>query len=344
MPSTRSTVGGKKQITSHGAAQGTKQNLPVASRLAGTSSSPSASKRRSPDPNYSPASPATPDKAPQATATNNNQPSEDGWRQVTKPAPARRQSDTQQTVSTHNTYAILSEGVSAVRVNDCPTTNTATQKLPPPIIVGSTNYNTLTLSNDLRAEGFSAFGVRGIPNGIKISAHNAETHKQIVAFLRSNGLPFHTYAPRGTRPNKQWLLLGFDKDHPIESIREAIEVVSGVLDVRRMQKTLPDGSRYNIAPVVVTTNPTTRITELQQVHHIDNVLFKIVEYTRRQGIPQCHRCQRFGHTKNNCGYDAVCVRCSGGHEARQCDPATNKLCCAVWRRTCRLIPRMPSQG
>lgn len=36
-------------------------------------------------------------------------------------------------------------------------------------------------------------------------------------------------------------------------------------------------------------------------------------------MPQCHRCQRFGHTKNYCTLPPRCVKCAGNHSHTECN-------------------------
>lgn len=49
-------------------------------------------------------------------------------------------------------------------------------------------------------------------------------------------------------------------------------------------------------------------------------------------IPQCTRCQQYGHTKNNCMRPYRCVKCAEGHKTIDCPkkdrttPATCTLC------------------
>lgn len=46
-------------------------------------------------------------------------------------------------------------------------------------------------------------------------------------------------------------------------------------------------------------------------------------------LPQCHRCQRYGHTKNYCTLALRCVKCAGNHSHTECTKQPNvKLTCA----------------
>lgn len=44
----------------------------------------------------------------------------------------------------------------------------------------------------------------------------------------------------------------------------------------------------------------------------------IESWRGRGGIPQCHRCQKFGHTSSKCYRTPKCVQCGGDHIVADC--------------------------
>ncbi|CAH1402029.1 unnamed protein product [Nezara viridula] len=82
------------------------------------------------------------------------------------------------------------------------------------------------------------------------------------------------------------------------------EEVSGILDMRRLKKSSPDGSKNDISPILVTTTSEITIEDIKRVRAINRVIFTAVEYKENRGIPQCYRCQEFGHTTNLCAFAA----------------------------------------
>ncbi|KAF0749246.1 Uncharacterized protein FWK35_00033881, partial [Aphis craccivora] len=51
----------------------------------------------------------------------------------------------------------------------------------------------------------------------------------------------------------------------------------------------------------------------------------------RRGPPQCHECQNYGHTRNQCHHIPRCVKCSEDHFSDECtkdqnSPAKCALC------------------
>ncbi|XP_059056858.1 serine/arginine repetitive matrix protein 1-like [Achroia grisella] len=73
--------------------------------------------------------------------------------------------------------------------------------------------------------------------------------------------------------------------------------------------------------------------ELTRLYATDELLYMrgvVVEAWKPASVlPQCHRCQAFGHASANCHRPVKCVRCGGEHPAANCDrPRDQKPTCA----------------
>lgn len=126
--------------------------------------------------------------------------------------------------------------------------------------------------------------------------------------------------------NKKFLILGIDVTEDMEIIKKSMAAVPGVLDVWRLRRTDAAGKKTEISPILVTVTSATKINEIRELYAINHVRFRVVPYEEKRGIPQCHRCQQFGHTKNHCGQIVVCVRCSGNHPSSACTQEKEVKC------------------
>ena len=57
------------------------------------------------------------------------------------------------------------------------------------------------------------------------------------------------------------------------------------------------------------------------IFEINNLLNTIVQFEpprKKRNIPQCMKCQGFGHTKNYCYRSPVCVKCADNHLTQNC--------------------------
>nr|XP_024218550.1 leucine-rich repeat extensin-like protein 3 [Halyomorpha halys] len=83
-------------------------------------------------------------------------------------------------------------------------------------------------------------------------------------------------------------------------------------------KTHPDGSKTPLPPIVVTVPDDVTIDQIKNVRHVNQILFRVEKYRQRKELIQCHKCQKFGHSKNYCEHPMACVRCAGPHLIQNC--------------------------
>lgn len=57
---------------------------------------------------------------------------------------------------------------------------------------------------------------------------------------------------------------------------------------------------------------------LVKVRYLFNLRVYFETISRSQDCTHCHRCQRFGHTANNCTMIIRCVKCRGSHLTKDC--------------------------
>lgn len=60
-----------------------------------------------------------------------------------------------------------------------------------------------------------------------------------------------------------------------------------------------------------------------------------IEYPhkKKRGLPQCHNCQSYGHTRNNCHHEPKCVKCDDNHPANECSKDRhNPVKCALFNK------------
>lgn len=231
-------------------------------------------------------------------------------------------------VSTTNTYSILSDSASGSAPPSNLTIKDKTKKKPPPIVVSGVT-SAMKAVAELKAAGFQAFEVQKTRDGIRIFPATLEIHGSLTEYLRKNDSPFHTYSTSNGPKNRKFVIYDLDIDHDVEEIRvELVERLQGVLDVRRLQRSDKDGRKQDLPLILVTTSAEVRLEEILRLHTINFVRFSAKPYRGRRGIVQCHRCQQFGHTKNHCGRAKVCVRCAGPHTVAECPRATAPIKCA----------------
>lgn len=82
----------------------------------------------------------------------------------------------------------------------------------------------------------------------------------------------------------------------------------------------------------VNVEPSVNNKNVKNIKYIFNQSVKIEDPHKANTIVQCHRCQQYGHSKNNCMRPFRCVKCSEGHKTSECSkkdrnsPAKCALC------------------
>ncbi|MGR0227397.1 hypothetical protein, partial [Klebsiella pneumoniae] len=101
-------------------------------------------------------------------------------------------------------------------------------KLPPIAITGE-NESTSGVSSLLVAQGIQEFSLRRTKEGVTVYLTSCQNQQKLLSLLRTKNVPHHTYAPRGGRKNKKFLLMGLDVQEAIEDIRAAFTQIEGIV-------------------------------------------------------------------------------------------------------------------
>jgi hypothetical protein len=80
---------------------------------------------------------------------------------------------------------------------------------------------------------------------------------------------------------------------------------------------------------MLTFDNTENIKNIYEIKSIQNMLVKIEPVKRSTLVPQCKRCQLYGHTQKFCARVPRCVKCAGKHLTSTCKkPRDEKPKCA----------------
>jgi hypothetical protein len=123
---------------------------------------------------------------------------------------------------------------------------------------------------------------------------------------------------------------------PESVVREELELVDihvqGVTQLRfgrRDQDT--DKDRPPTPHFIVSVARGPELSKVRTLTEIYGLRVSVELYVAPKGPLQCKRCQRFGHTRRNCGYAPRCVECGGSHLSGRCStPREQPQCCGCW--------------
>lgn len=232
-----------------------------------------------------------------------------------KSSSARTQSSTQHPYKTviKNKFEVLSSSSDA----NNSTSDKPSKRVPPIFLHDTNNHQALIcdLNTILKEEYYTE--IKG--KVVKINVSCSDDYRALTAHLDSLNQKYHSFCP----PEGKNLSVVI-KNIPLSLTEEEItsELKNLNIPVLRVVRLLSkDKSPMPLCAVDVEDSDLgAEIFNLEFFFHC-----KVhVEMKRKpKSIPQCTRCQRFGHTKNYCKLDPRCVKCTGNHHFSQCQKKQN---------------------
>ena len=150
---------------------------------------------------------------------------------------------------------------------------------------------------------------------IKIQPSTSDKYLPIVEELKKRKTEFYTFQRKQDK-NYKVVLKNIHPSVDIEELTNEIEdhghKVKRINNIKRYtnQDHLP------LFFVEIETNANNK--EIYKINRLMNTVVTIEPPRKKRDIPQCIRCQEFGHTKNYCHKMAICVKCAGSHLTRDC--------------------------
>lgn len=202
----------------------------------------------------------------------------------------------------------------------------STKKLkPPPVIVSNLeNYN--TINNSLQSKQIKFTNNLMNNKQLKINVETENDFRELTKFMNDSKFEWHTYENKQTRP----IRVMARNLHPTcnsEDIKEDLKTKGfKVLDVTNKIKKTRIEENIVITPLplfVLTFHNGEDIKKIYEIQYICHLKVKIEALRSNKLIPQCKKCQRFGHTQKFCQRAVKCVKCAGNHLTATCTKPTN---------------------
>ena len=211
-----------------------------------------------------------------------------------------------------NRFEILSEEDDE---NDEVSAAPKTAPKPPPIYIAMVE-NVQPLISLLNTVANNEFEIKILrDNEVKIQPHTEENFSKITEALSEKNTQFHTYKLKSERPFNV-IIKGLHHSTPPNEINDALKSIGfDVINVANVKQRLTKNP-LSMFYVNLKQSPNNK-----EIYKIENLLYTkiIVEPPRKKReIPQCHKCQRYGHTYKLCSHDPRCVKCAGSHSTITC--------------------------
>ncbi|GAB0090318.1 hypothetical protein DMENIID0001_050380 [Sergentomyia squamirostris] len=155
-----------------------------------------------------------------------------------------------------------------------------------------------------------------MPGTVKIQTKTPDVYRALMKELEAKGTDLHSYQCKKDRDFRVVLKNLHPSNEP-EDIKLALEElghkVTHVVNVKRRR-----GSKEPLPIFYINLQ---RQENNREIYNVTRLLSTIVVFeppnTKRE-LPQCMKCQRFGHTKSFCHRPSRCVKCPGNHDTKDC--------------------------
>ena len=211
-------------------------------------------------------------------------------------------------------------------------------KPPPPVIVQNiTNFPELInkfAEANIKTDSYQCKSLNS--NNIKINAKNPEAYRDITKCLNEINMGWHSYEDKQARDIRVMIKNLHSSIDPIDIIADLNQQglkAKNAVNKRKWLSAKEKKERKNkglpeIIPLdmfIVSFDNDTDIKKISEIKIIMATRVIVEPLKIDKTIPQCKRCQEYGHTQNFCNKVPRCVKCSKKHHTKDCTKKAEDL-------------------
>ena len=198
--------------------------------------------------------------------------------------------------------------------------------LPPPIIVENVkNYQQFYdfLLSSLEKDSFTIKMLSG--DSVKINTNNEDSYRAAATLLRQQSYLWHSYENKQDRPIRVMaknLHSSCLPDRIVDDLAAKGFKIQEAVNKRSWRKKEP------LNMFMLSFQKEEDINKIYTIKTILGCKVEIQPLKTSKLIPQCKKCQAYGHTQKYCSKEPRCVKCTGKHLTKDCQkPAGEKPKC-----------------
>jgi uncharacterized coiled-coil protein SlyX len=156
---------------------------------------------------------------------------------------------------------------------------------------------------------------------IKVYTHTADEYRRVIKVLKNSSYEYHHFQLPDERPYRI-VIRGLHPTTDVKIITEDLcnlgHEVHKITNVEIKKKV---GDKYVKTPLplfFVDLQPKPNNRDIMNQRHLAHQTVRVEHPKRSREIPQCKRCQGFGHTRNYCTVSPRCVKCGLKHLTEEC--------------------------
>lgn len=206
--------------------------------------------------------------------------------------------------------------------------NTSEMHKPPPIFIQTqVNYENFC-KKMLELTGNDGFECKSTLKAIKLSTYNSDSYRKVVKFLQDGKVSFHTYQSKENKPFKV-VIRNLHHSTDIQFIKD--ELFNNGFTIRNISNVQHKQTKVPLPIFFVDIEPAPNNSDIFKLTSLCYTKIKVETPHPKKDMPQCLRCQAYGHTRTYCNHSPRCVRCGEHHNSNECtkdrnSPAKCALC------------------
>lgn len=189
--------------------------------------------------------------------------------------------------------------------------------LPPPIIVENIKdyqkFYDLLLAN-LPKDSFNTKMMKG--DRVKVNSINEDAYRNMSKVLTQNNCLCHTYENKQDRPIR---VMAKNLHSSCEPLRIVEDLISKGYKILEAVNKLSWRTKEPLNMFMLSFQKDEDIKNIYNIKSILGCKVDIQPMKVSNLIPQCKRCQAYGHTQKYCSKEPRCVKCTGKHLTRDCN-------------------------
>ncbi|KAJ2937194.1 hypothetical protein O0L34_g18953 [Tuta absoluta] len=202
------------------------------------------------------------------------------------------------------------------------------QPKPPPVFIyGVENITPLVgLLNEVITDEYDLAVLRD--ERVKVQPKSLQAYSKLVEELKKKNIEFHTYKPKEDRSFRVVLKKMHHSADPTEIKNEIEELGHKVINIWNMKHSVTK-KPLPMFIVELKTDPNNKT--IYNVQRLLHCVISFEAFHQKRVIPQCGKCQSYGHTKKFCYKEPRCVKCAGAHLTQDCErkEKSDKVLCVL---------------
>ena len=152
-------------------------------------------------------------------------------------------------------------------------------------------------------------------NQVRIQPTSPDAYRSIVKVLAEKNTTFHTFKPKEDRSYRVVLKNLHYSINPSDIQSELEKLGHTATNIHNIKHRL---TKHPLPMFFVDLKPAPNNKDIFSIEYLQQCRISFEAPNPKRDIPQCTKCQRYGHTKNFCHQKPRCVKCAGPHLTSLC--------------------------